>query len=362
MTSRLRPTLFLACLGLGLASAGFAQQAPQAPAALDRPALLTPKARNLALLGIGHAGKRLIAIGERGTILYSDDQAKTWQQAASPTSASLVALRFIDDQRGWIVGHMGLVLHTEDGGKTWSKQFDGIQAAKIALEAAQKRGDDKQVGIAQALVADGPDKPFFDLHFANDKTGFIVGAYNLAFRTDDGGKTWQDWSAHIDNPKGLHLYALTQAGGSYYIVGEQGLLLRSDDDGQNFKPLASPYKGTWFGIADTRDGLVLYGLRGNAFISSDKGKTWKPLETGTPATISAVAELDDKRLVLATQAGQVLVRQGDKFAALPKVPLPIAAIAAAGDSLALATLRGVLQVPLAAAGAPAAPAAATTKQ
>lgn len=343
-----RSALLLSLLSAVLPAISMAQDTP-APLALNRPALMSPKAKNLALLAITRAGNRLVASGERGTVLYSDDGALSWQQAAIPTNASLVALRFIDDKRGWAVGHMGLVLHTEDAGKTWVKQFDGIQAAQVALEAAQKSGDEKRIAQAQALVADGPDKPFFDLCFLNEKTGFIVGAYNLAFRTDDGGKTWQDWSPHIDNPKGFHLYAMAKAGDSFYVVGEQGLLLRSDDNGQSFKAQPSPYKGTWFGLTPMRNGgLVLYGLRGNAFISQDKGKTWKALDTGLPVSISAAIELEDKRLVLANQAGQVLIGNADGtgLTALPKIPLPIAAIARAGDGLALATLRGVVKLPL----------------
>jgi photosystem II stability/assembly factor-like uncharacterized protein len=295
----------------------------------------------------------LVASGERGIVLYSDDQGKTWQQAATPTNASLVSLRFVDDKHGWAVGHMGVVLHTEDGGKTWTKQFDGIQAAQIALEAAQKSGDQKRIGQAQALVDDGPDKPFFDLCFLDAKTAYIVGAYNLAFRTDDGGKTWQDWSAHVGNPKGFHLYAMTKTADALYIVGEQGLLLRSDDGGKSFTPLTSPYKGTWFGITAMHDGgLLIYGLRGNAFLSHDKGKTWKQAETGTPVSISSAIEYDAKRLVLTNQAGQVLVSAdgGAHFTALPKIPLPIAAVAPADDgAVALATLRGVMKMPLAVA-------------
>lgn len=348
MKSILRPLLILAGIGTAAFPAFGAEQTFAVPAALDRPALHTPKARNVALLAITHAGTRLVTSGERGTILYSDDQGQTWQQADTPTNASLVALRFVDDKHGWAVGHMGLVLHTEDAGKTWSKQLDGIKAAQLALESAQKSGDEKKIAQAQALVADGPDKPFFDLCFLNDKTGFIVGAYNLAFRTDDGGKTWQDWSAHIDNPKGFHLYAMSKAGSSFYIVGEQGLVLRSDDGGQSFKPQPSPYKGTWFGLTSlSNDGLLLYGLRGNAFLSRDQGKTWKQIDTGMPVSISAAIELNDKRLVLVNQAGQVLMSQANStdFTALPKIPLPIAAVASAGDGLALATLRGVVKLP-----------------
>lgn len=337
--------------GLGLmlcASAAWAQ--PPLPAAMDRPSLQSPKAKNLAMLMLAHAGARLVAVGERGAILYSDDDGQSWQQAATPSSVSLVALRFVDAQRGWAVGHMGVVLHTDDGGKTWVKQLDGLRAAQLTLEAAQKSGDEKAVSQAEYLVNDGPDKPFFDLQFNADGSGFIVGAYNLAFRTEDGGRTWRSWSSHLDNPKGLHLYGITRVGNTLYVVGEQGLLLRSDDNGQHFSPQPSPYKGTWFGIAATRKGdLLLYGLRGTAYVSRDQGRHWIQAATNTGASISAALELSDGRLLLAAQSGQLLASkdQGMNFAPLAfKSPLPVAGLLQAADGrLLLATLHGVQQAP-----------------
>lgn len=346
-------SLMLACVAAPLTATGAEQAAATSaapPAALDRPSLQSPKALGLAFMALTHAGARLVASGERGTITYSDDQGQHWRQAATPTNASIVALRFLDSQRGWAAGHMGLVLHTEDGGQTWSKQLDGVQAARLALDAARADGaDGRAQAQAEALVADGPDKPFFDLCFIDQHTGFVVGAYNMAFRTDDGGRTWRPWSAHIDNPKGLHLYGMAKAGDQLYIVGEQGLLLRSDDGGQNFKTLPSPYKGSWFGLTPTSDGaLVLYGLRGNVFISRDQGQSWHQAETGIPVSISAAIELDGQRLALVNQAGQVLLghADGSPFRPLSKIGLPIAAAAQTADGLALATLRGVVKMAL----------------
>ena len=55
------------------------------------------------------------------------------------------------------------------------------------------------------------------------------------------------------------------------LAGEQGLLLKSGDGGASFGALASPYKGSFFGLLAARTGtLVAYGLRGNAFRSADE--------------------------------------------------------------------------------------------
>ena len=115
-----------------------------------------------------------------------------------PVSVTLTRVRFAGPKTGWAVGHFGTVLHTADGGETWQRQLDGTTAAKLALEAAQARAQAmpgsesgrKRLAEAEQLVKDGPDKPFLDLHFFDDRNGVIVGAFNLIFGTHDGGKTW----------------------------------------------------------------------------------------------------------------------------------------------------------------------------
>ena len=45
-----------------------------------------------SLTGLARAGKRVVAVGQRGHVLLSDDAGKTWQQADVPVSADLVAV------------------------------------------------------------------------------------------------------------------------------------------------------------------------------------------------------------------------------------------------------------------------------
>lgn len=318
------------------------------PTALRQPALVTPKALNAAMLAVASAGQRLVAAGERGTILYSDDAGATWRQASVPVSVSLTALRFVGPKLGWAAGHQGVVLHSADGGASWTKQLDGIQAAALALRAASDISGPEQaraVGDAQHLVDDGPDKPFLDLYFSDARNGYVLGAYNLLFKTVDGGTTWQPWQSHVANPKGLHLYGMAGAGGQLYLAGEQGLLLRSVDQGASFTALATPYKGSYFGLLAARGGTLLaYGLRGNAYRSGDQGASWSKIDTGVQASLAGGAELADGTLVLVSQGGDVLLSrdQGISFAAQTGAALPLAAVAQASDgALVVAGLRGL---------------------
>ncbi|MBI2309128.1 MAG: glycosyl hydrolase [Rhodocyclales bacterium] len=323
---------------------------PPAPRALDHPATISGKAVGSAMLAVARAGDRLLVAGERGIVLYSIDHGKTWIQASTPTSVTLTALRFVDDRRGWAVGHMGIVLHTDDGGATWHKQLDGLQAAQLAYATAMRSGDEKAIRQATYLLTDGPDKPFFDIHIDPSGHGFIIGAYNLIFRTSDGGKHWEDWSARVDNPRNLHLYGIAQVGSAIYLVGEQGLILRSTDGGQYFAAASSPYPGSWFGALSTRQGLLLYGLRGNAFRLPADGGNWQALQTNSAAAISGATELSDGRLLLASQSGQLLIEEeARKFVPLAmRSSTPLTAVIEDGNQgLLVASLRGVLSTPIA---------------
>ncbi|MEO8058404.1 MAG: YCF48-related protein [Burkholderiales bacterium] len=327
---------------LALSAAASAQTAPHAvpPAVLSEPALQSPKALGAATLAVARAGHRLVAAGERGTVLLSDDGGAVWRQASVPVQATLTALRFVDERNGWAAGHLGVILHTSDGGQTWAGQLDGVRAGALLAAAAP----------GQHWVEDGPDKPFFDLDFIDAQRGFAVGAYNLALSTVDGGKTWQALSERLPNPKRLHLYAVRVSGGAVFVAGEQGLLMKSADGGASFTPLASPYKGSFFGLLAARSGsLIAYGLRGHAYRSADQGASWDKIDTGSAVSITAGIELEGSALVLLSQTGALLISHDDgrSFTKMPAAePMPAAGLAAADNGqLVLASLRGMRRQP-----------------
>ena len=325
------------CGALLLAPAG------AAPSALTQSAIISAKAGSAVMLAVARAGPRLGAVGERGIVQLSDTNGSSWRQVATPVQVSLAAVQFVNERSGWAVGHLGVVLHTDDGGLTWRKQLDGIEAAELMARAAVSTEDK---AAAARMREDGPDKPFLDLYFQDENTGYVVGAYNLAFRTSDGGKHWQPWQSHLPNPKSLHLYGMRGAGTALYLVGEQGSLFRSADGGATFDAVTSPYKGSYFGLVTARSGeIVVFGLRGTAFWSGDQGRNWQPVDTGMQQAITAGIELADGTLALLSQGGDLLFSddRGRTFARQPNPqPWPSAALVQAADkTLVLAGLRGV---------------------
>jgi photosystem II stability/assembly factor-like uncharacterized protein len=298
---------------------------------LDRPAMKVREPARSVLIDVAVADSRLVAVGERGIIVYSEDAGDTWQQAQVPVSVGLTAVSFPSPQNGWAVGHGGVVLHTADGGKTWARQLEGAQAAQMALENAQAKAGqagpedlDAQLMVdnARLLVKDGPDKPFLDLYFESNKVGFIVGSYGLIFKTEDGGLTWRCLMSGVENPESLNLYAIRAAGDAIYLVGERGLFLISKDGGASFQQVATPYPGTYFDLFAYPSGeLVLVGLQGTAYWSADQGETFHKSEVEAGVSFTNVTQGRHDLLLFANQAGMVLEsRDRGKTIKVVKVP------------------------------------------
>lgn len=325
---------------------------------LDTPALRSNIAAQSTLTGLARAGERLIAVGQRGHILYSDDAGQHWQQAQVPVSSDLVAVHFATAQQGWAVGHDGVVLHSSDAGQTWSRQLDGRQVGPIMLDYYQHQlasqpddaGLQARVADAQRMVEEGADKPFLDVWFENDRVGYIVGAFNLIFRTDNGGLSWTPLLEHTDNPNALNLYALRPVGDDLFVVGEQGLVMKLDRASGRFNATLTPYNGSFFGITGKPGAALVFGLRGNVFRSTDGGTSWNKIDLGLPLSITASSVTADGRIVLVSQAGHVLVSVDDGASFQIQTHTALAPVAAAqvatGDALVLAGARGLRQLRL----------------
>jgi photosystem II stability/assembly factor-like uncharacterized protein len=174
----------------------------------DGPAEPAPLAVKSLLLSLAPAGdQRLVACGERGHILLSDDQGATWRQVPVPTRATLNAVHFADARHGFAVGHLGTILRTADGGETWQKLPSGRERAAVLLD----------------VLALSP----------ND--AIAVGAYGLYLRTRDAGATWTREEPQTEQ---YHFNRIARTSdGALFLVGEAGTILRSLDGGASWEPV-----------------------------------------------------------------------------------------------------------------------------
>ena len=313
------------CLLWGLVLISTLSIASGAPvgSALERPSISTVMAERSYLLGVAQAGNRLVAVGERGIVVLSDDSGANWRQVQTPVSVTLTAVRFADASNGYAVGHGGCVLVTSDAGESWTLSLDGRRIAQLVLAEAQKKGEARPIAFAQRMVEEGPDKPLLDVLVRDPLNAVVVGAYGIALSTNDGGKTWSSWGDRIQNPGALHLNAIRGEGQTIIIVGEQGLVRTSEDGGATFSIAQTPYRGSYFTVEIlSRHEVVVAGLRGNALRSEDGGKTWTSLVSPDEASITSSAIQPDGHLILVNQAGLVMRERGGKLEPLNTRPFP----------------------------------------
>jgi photosystem II stability/assembly factor-like uncharacterized protein len=280
---------------------------------------IAPKAVTSTLIDIDRAGGRLVAVGERGHVLYSDDKGDSWQQGKMPFRRMLTGVDFVDAQRGWAVGHQSMIFHTRDGGETWERQIDGFvfphqynrdnvirtRDTYHALFAFE----DAEFALEEAAVPTN----FHDVWFMDKNTGWAVGAFGRMAETRDGGKTWIDKSHLVYTPDGFHLNSVTgTATGEIFIAGESGVVFRSLDSGTNWEQMDVGYYGTFFGVTYDPTGKVLrvFGLGSALYQSNDQGVTWQPLNSPVAATFASGTVTADGNNILVGPGGMVLFIDG----------------------------------------------------
>lgn len=283
-----RTALVLTLVGAFLAITTAAQsdgaQPPAGGTTVLRPAMRVAHASQAAMLAVAHAGTRLVAVGDHGVVLLSDDSGVTWRQADHvPFDGLLTDVHFPSEHEGWAVGHAGVVLHTQDAGVSWK-----VQRSDVAN-----------------------DRPLFGVHFFDGRQGVAVGLWGLVLVTSDAGTTWKE--VRIAPPKGtkstdVNLWGLfADAEGRLYAPAERGLVLRSADRGQTWSHLNTGYTGSlWTGVAIGDHTLAVGGLRGSLYVSGDSGTTWRRIDTRVKASITSMASTKDGEIVAVGLDGVVI--------------------------------------------------------
>lgn len=209
---------------------------------------------NLARLQINDLvqfGERVIAVGERGTIILSDDHGKTWRQTHGDEelAVTLTGISWLGGDTLLAVGHDALLMRSGDAGETW-----------------------------EVLMQDhAQGEPLLGTWSADGQKIFAYGSFGKFLSSSDQGRSWQARELDIH---GEHLNDLDGDGQRLQImVGEMGLVLRSADEGVNWQRVEPFYRGSLFGVAHMGDKVwVSYGMRGHVFVSRDDGLSWKQVE------------------------------------------------------------------------------------
>lgn len=308
------PSLLLTMTIIGAAAFSFSPR----PAPPFAPTQIYPD--RLIINALARSGAKLTAVGEDGVILNADNPAGPWTQAkVEPTRGSvLTQVLVVDDHLALAVGHDAWILRSEDGGTSWKEVF------------FDKERSDPLIGVA------GP----------YDGTIYAFGAFGRFMVSTDQGKTWlpQTHEAMGDH----HLNAMTKIGdGSLMLVGERGLMVQSRDAGVTWTKLPEIYNGSYYGVLPlpsspvpssaqgvrTEGAILAFGMRGNAFVSADLGKTWSKSEIPDNKSLFGGTVTDKGQIILVGASNTVMVSDDagahfhrasevDRWGLATVVPLP----------------------------------------
>ena len=247
------------------------------------------------LTAVTTAGESTWAVGHDGLIMFSADGGLTWTvqrqdvwkpmpddadwDAFDPTQgAPLLDVLALNAQQVIAVGAYSLMLRSDDGGQTWSKIDPNAKPAEAVVAAEESEA-------VAPPVEDGEDQASDD--WTMDADALV-----------------------LDEEDDPHLNGIARdAAGQLMVVGERAAAFRSRDGGQSWERLSLPYDGSMFGVLALGEGHFLaYGLRGHVQETMDFGETWVELDTATEATLQGGAMTPDGSIFLVGNNGTVLYR------------------------------------------------------
>jgi photosystem II stability/assembly factor-like uncharacterized protein len=277
-------------------------------------------------------------VGERGSILHTEDGGKTWKTQQSGVTYPLFDVDFIDNQNGWAVGNWGTILSTGDGGEHWQEQplstvlksrgqidpaaFQDIVDPTTGEIIAKKGQLLSRDLVAQILEKGIPDVRIREdvvlnaVTFVDTAHGWIVGEQARILRTEDGGKTWESIalprppkqaSSNNDNEELMSDEELEAFGaltpppslyGAYFaapqqgwVVGQEGTIAYTRDGGQQWEFQPSGTREALYDIGVIGETGWVVGDKGTVLVSTNSGTQWTKQELGLEYRLSWLRRL-----------------------------------------------------------------------
>jgi len=210
----------------------------------------------------------LQADGEHSTPVWVGE-TNGWYRSSSH-------LFFVDPDQGWLFAtecvngkEYGQIFSTSDAGQTWRLLSREPVAPTVALFADSSngwqlaRGSTRQRKRAYRVILDGQP---------NEE--FLIGGYRYSIRaTTDGGRTWNDLS-NMDRD----LFAIARQGRIRNVVGELGLILLSSDAGKSWIRVNSGTRSNLYSISLLPNGRDLaVGDHGTILRTENYGREWSKI-------------------------------------------------------------------------------------
>lgn len=140
-----------------------------------------------------------------------------------------------------------------------------------------------------AIVNEGsPQRPLYALALQGDGRGMAVGSMGTLLVTDNGGRDWSsnDLATGVaGSHASLAVLDGTVEGPNWIVVGQQGLIRHSGDEGKTWTAPEQPVERRLLAVSANRSGLaVAVGAFGTVLVSANAGEDWDAVSVGQVAT------------------------------------------------------------------------------
>ena len=258
---------------------------------------------------------RLVAVGDRGTVLLTRDAGRTWKLVAVSTTVNLDDVHF-DGRTVWAVGgyigsqsgtSQAVLLKSTDGGESWQSQVFNSLPRLFGVQSNSGRlicwGDYSPSLRSSVFVSDDGGQTW---RAAVKGLGHAAAAHSnpsgriLAFDVLGRAVDSNGMSEMISTPN-RRVRMLTSLPAGWLAGGEGGELMTSRD-GANWSDIDLPLQPAsqslcdWQAVASNGNHLWIVGSPGSLVLrSEDGGHTWVSSPTGQSLPLHKLCFIDQQR-------------------------------------------------------------------
>jgi photosystem II stability/assembly factor-like uncharacterized protein len=269
----------------------------------------------LGLQGIyGDEAMGLWIVGEKGFMHQDAQWNQHWKDVTAGTREDLRQVTFAMGQRKqiFLLSSEGKVLREEIGSAQFVEYVfpQEINCRKILLfDNSQGFFLEKQDNLWYSKDVDEHLRKidlskhgsrFYDISFADDQHGWIVGAGGLMLETVDGGMTWEKGFIVSRADLWQVAFATDQIG---WIISLQGEVWHTTDGGKRWEEVPLPEKTV---LTDMellgKAGLAITTAEGAYWYSTNHGKSWAKRMIDFESRLIKVAMQNDKEGIILTDS------------------------------------------------------------
>jgi len=281
-----------------------------------------------SLQAVASHDRRVVAVGDNGLLLESEDAALHWKRRVIPEKPPLIDVAVCPDGRFYLLDFQRGLWVRETPPVQWTRREIRLGTADVSespvAEAPEGRVAPRSLALIcdeagrlwavgeqssilrsddggahwQALSPEDTDRLLTSIAFVDSRRGRVVGEFGTYFESDDGGAHWRRGP---DIPGELYPQAAHFASdGRAWVVGNYGRIYRFDPGDDAWVSEPSDTQAALYGIARVGERLLAVGDRGESLVSALDGRPegWNRLPLGSrengagTAYLRGIAELD----------------------------------------------------------------------